>query len=134
MKLMSLVFAVQYSEQMTSNMFHRNLLIKLSVNHSTYMVLYVFKLKIIIYFCFFFYSTHPSFSLSFSSHNKQNKTIWVFKANKSGSCWCSCQGDLRNFHINFLGHTGNSNSLLLFLRFKNLVSNSYIIIIVLNCQ
>lgn len=108
---MSLVFAIQYSEQMTNNMFHRNLLIKLSVNH-TYMVLYVFKLKIKIYFCFFFYSTHPSFSLSFSSHNKQNKTIWVFKANKSGSCWCSCQGDLRNFHINFRGHTGNSKSLL----------------------
>ena len=108
---MSLVFAIQYSEQMTNNMFHRNLiLIKLSVNH-TYMVLYVFKLKIKIYFCFFFYSTHSSFSLSFSSHNKQNKTIWVFKANESGSCWCSCQGNLRNFHINFLGHTGNSKSL-----------------------
>ena len=75
-----------------------------------YMVLYVFKWKIKIYFCFFFYSTHPSFSLSFSSHDKQNKTIWVFKANKSGSCWCSCQGDLHNFHINFLGRTGNSNN------------------------
>ena len=41
-----------------------------------------------------FYSTHTSFPLSISSHNKQNKTIRVFEANKSRSCRCSCQGDV----------------------------------------